>query len=118
MLEAMTVARQSALSGTLAQAIEQAAGTVERGGALAQAMADAGLCDEVGRRLMAAAERNGGFHLAAQVVSKLHGERFELFVERVTRIVEPLLLFAVTLVVGLIVIVMYQPVFDMATQLH
>lgn len=66
---------------------------------------------------MAAAERNGDFHLAADVVSRLHGERFELFVERLTRIVEPLLLLAVALLVGGIVILMYMPVFDMATQL-
>ena len=66
---------------------------------------------------MGAAERNGEFYLAADVVSRMHGERFELFVERLTRIVEPLLLLAVALLVGGIVILMYMPVFDMATQL-
>lgn len=117
MTEAMRVAGQSALSPHLKQGLEQVLGQVERGGSVSQALAQAGLCDEVGRRLMAAAERNGDFHLAADVVSRLHGERFELFVERVTRIVEPLLLLAVALVVGGIVIMMYMPVFDMATQL-
>jgi general secretion pathway protein F len=48
----------------------------------------------------------------------MHGERFELFVERVTRIVEPVLLLLVALIVGSIVVMMYLPVFDMATRLR
>ena len=48
---------------------------VERGGSISQAFSDALLCDEVGRRLMAAAERNGDFFLAAEVVAQIHGRR-------------------------------------------
>lgn len=118
MTEAMAVACQSALSPHLKMALEQALGKIEHGGLVSQALAECHLCDEVGRRLMAAAERNGDFHLAADVVSRLHGERFELFVERATRIVEPLLLLAVALMVGTIVVMMYLPVFDMATNLR
>jgi general secretion pathway protein F len=118
MTDAMAVASQSALSPELKTALAQALGQIERGGLVSQALAQASLCDEVGRRLMAAAERNGDFHLAADVVSRIHGERFELFVERTTRIVEPLLLLAVALMVGTIVVMMYLPVFDMATSLR
>jgi general secretion pathway protein F len=118
MTDAMAVASQSALSPELKSGLAQALGQIERGGLVSQALAQASLCDEVGRRLMAAAERNGDFHLAADVVSRIHGERFELFVERTTRIVEPLLLLAVALMVGTIVVMMYLPVFDMATSLR
>lgn len=117
LVEALQIASRSALSARLREALDQARGKIERGESVSQALASHGLCDEIGRRLMAAAERNGNFHLAADVVSKLHGERFELFVERLTRIVEPVLLLIVALVVGGIVIMMYLPVFDMATQL-
>lgn len=118
MTEALQVASRSALDARLTVALQQALQRIEQGGAVAQALADARLCDEVGRRLMAAAERNGDFHLAADVVSRLHRERFELFVERLTRIVEPVLLMAVALMVGGIVVMMYLPVFDMATRLR
>ena len=118
MTEALQVASRSALDARLTLALQQALQRIEQGGAVAQALADARLCDEVGRRLMAAAERNGDFHLAADVVSRLHRERFELFVERLTRIVEPVLLMAVALMVGGIVVMMYLPVFDMATRLR
>jgi general secretion pathway protein F len=118
MTQAMTVAGQSALSPHMRTALSQALEKIEQGSAVAQSMVDAGLCNEVDRRLMAAAERNGDFYLAADVVSKMHSERFELFIERVTRIVEPVLLLAVALIVGGIVIMMYLPVFDMATRLR
>lgn len=118
MTQAMQVAGQSALSAHLRQALLQARTQIEQGSSVAQSMADAGLCDDVDRRLMAAAERNGDFYIAADVVSRMHGERFELFVERVTRIVEPVLLLLVALIVGSIVVMMYLPVFDMATRLR
>lgn len=118
MTEALAVASRSALDARLTAALGKALARIEQGGAVAQSLADAQLCDEVGRRLMAAAERNGNFHLAADVVSRMHGERFELFVERLTRIVEPVLLMAVALMVGSIVVMMYLPVFDMATRLR
>lgn len=117
MTDAMAVTGRSALSDLLQTSLQQARHRIEQGGSVAQSLADANLCDEVGRRLMAAAERNGDFHVAADVVSRLHGERFELFVERATRIVEPLLLMGVALMVGTIVVMMYLPVFDMATRL-
>jgi general secretion pathway protein F len=118
MTEAMTIAGQSALSPHLRSALSLAHQKVTAGEPVAASLHGAGLCDEVDRRLMAAAERNGDFHLAADVVSRMHGERFELFVERMTRIVEPLLLLGVALLVGTIVVMMYLPVFDMATRMR
>lgn len=118
MTEAMAVASRSALDARMSEALGQALSRIEQGAPVAQSLMDAHLCDEVGRRLMAAAERNGDFHRAADVVSRLHAERFELFIERVTRVVEPVLLMAVALMVGTIVVMMYLPVFDMATRLR
>lgn len=118
MTEALAVASRSALDARWTAALREALARIEQGSAVAHSLADTGLCDEVGRRLMAAAERNGDFHLAADVVSRMHGERFELFMERLTRIVEPVLLMAVALLVGGIVVMMYLPVFDMATRLR
>ncbi|MBN9409206.1 MAG: type II secretion system F family protein [Burkholderiales bacterium] len=115
MTEALTVAGQSALSTQLRAGLARVLGRIEQGGLVSQALHEAGLADEVGRRLMAAAERNGEFHVAAAVVSQMHAERFEIFVERMTRVVEPLLLMVVAVGVGGIVVMMYLPVFDMAT---
>lgn len=101
----------------LQSALQDAKRRIERGESVSTAMAGHGLCDEVGRRLMAAAERNGDFYVVADALSLMHSQRFELFIERLTRVVEPVLLLGVALMVGAIVIMMYMPVFDMATQL-
>lgn len=116
--EALRVALTSALSRRVSASLEQVASTVDRGKPVAEALAGAGLCDEVGRRLLAAGERNGQFARVAEAVAELHADRFERFIERLTRIVEPVLLFAVSLMVGGIVLVMYMPVIDLATQLR
>lgn len=118
MTEAMSVAGQSALSKKINLSLKQALTKIEQGALVSQSLSDAQLCDEVGRRLMAAAERNGAFHVAADVVSNIHRERFELFVERMTRIIEPVLLMAVALLVGTIVVMMYLPIFDMTTRVR
>ena len=52
-----------------------------------------------------------------QTIADRHAQRFVTFVERATRIVEPLLLLLVALVVGGIVVMMYMPIFDMANGL-
>ncbi|MES2481405.1 MAG: type II secretion system F family protein, partial [Pseudomonadota bacterium] len=116
--QALGLARDCALADELRRSADMALAAIVRGRAASQALSESGLCDEVGRRLLAAAERSGQFHLAAETVSRLHGERFERFVERATRIVEPVLLMAVALLVGAIVVALYLPVFDMATRLR
>lgn len=118
MTQAMAIAGEAAMQTDLRAGLGLARQKVEEGALVSSALASQGLCTEVDRRLMSAAERNGDFHLAAEVVAQLHGERFELFVERVTRVVEPVLLLLVAMLVGSVVVAMYLPVFDMATQLR
>ncbi|HET9645621.1 MAG TPA: type II secretion system F family protein, partial [Burkholderiaceae bacterium] len=79
---------------------------------------DAGLTDTVTRRLLAVGERTGNFERVLQTIAERHASRFTTFIERATRVVEPLLLLVVALVVGGIVVMMYMPVFDVATSLH
>ncbi|MBX3660717.1 MAG: type II secretion system F family protein [Ramlibacter sp.] len=117
-VEAINVASSAALSPRLSAAVSNAGQKITRGGSVAEALYSEKLCDEVGHRLMAAAERNGDFYLAANVVSDIHSQRFELFVDRLTRVVEPVLLMLVAVMVGSIVVAMYLPVFDMATRLR
>lgn len=118
MMDALEVASKSALSATIASKLSKARDQIEGGSGVSQCLAAQGLCDEIGRRLMAAAERNGNFHLAVDAVSRMHGERFEVFVERMTRVVEPVLLLTVAVLVGVIVVLMYLPVFDLGMQLR
>ena len=89
-----------------------------RGQRVSAAFAEAGLTDTVSQRLLAVGERTGNFDSVLQTVADRHAATFTTFVERATRIVEPVLLMLVALVVGGIVVAMYMPVFDIASSVR
>jgi general secretion pathway protein F len=89
-----------------------------RGQRVSTALGDAGLTDTVSRRLLAVGERTGNFDRVLQTIAQRHAMNFSTFVERATRVVEPLLLLSVALFVGGIVIMMYMPIFDIASSIR
>lgn len=91
---------------------------VERGVSVSRACAAAGLTDEVTVRLLRAAERGGDFPAVLQAVAGRHATAFEIFVERATRVVEPVLLLGVALLVGGMVVLLYMPIFDIASSIR
>lgn len=91
---------------------------VEKGRSVAAAMSAAGLTDPIADRLLRAGERGGDFGSVLGSLAARHAQAFETFVERTTRIVEPLLLLFVALIVGSIVLALYMPIFDMASSIR
>ncbi|WP_457356460.1 type II secretion system F family protein [Roseateles sp. P5_D6] len=81
-------------------------------------LSSAGLTDEVTTRLLAVGERTGNFDQILQVIASRHSSNFSLFVERATRVVEPVMLFLVSVLVGSVVLLMYMPVFDIASTIR
>ena len=98
--------------------IEAAGVALARGVRVSSAFSEAGLTDTVAARLLAVGERTGNFDRVLQTIAERHAGQFATFVERATRIVEPLLLLLVALVVGGVVIMMYMPVFDIASSIN
>ena len=98
--------------------IASAGAALSRGVRVSTALGDAGLTDTVAARLLAVGERTGNFDRVLQTIAERHAAQFTTFVERATRIIEPILLLLVALVVGGIVIMMYMPVFDIASSLN
>jgi general secretion pathway protein F len=89
-----------------------------RGQRVSTAFSDAGLTDAVTQRLLAVGERTGNFDRVLNTIAERHAGQFTTFIERATRIVEPVLLLFVALVVGGIVVMMYMPVFDIASSIR
>ena len=112
--ESLTVCEGMGLGVKTGQGITLARDELARGRSVATAFADAGLTDTVSERLLAVGERSGSFDAVLQTIADRHASAFATFVERATRIVEPLLLLIVALVVGGIVVMMYMPIFDIA----
>lgn len=109
---------RNALSERIADGARSARDALARGQRVSTAFSDAGLTDTVTQRLLAVGERSGNFDRVLQTIAERHAGNFSVFVERATRIVEPLLLLLVALVVGGIVVMMYMPVFDIASSIR
>ena len=112
--EALAVCEGMGLGPAAARNVARARGEMMRGRSVSAAFGDAGLTDAVSERLLAVGERSGGFDAVLQTIADRHAASFSTFVERATRIVEPLLLLIVALMVGGIVVMMYMPIFDIA----
>ena len=106
------------LGERLRDGVQSAQHALARGQSVSSAFADAGLTDTVTQRLLAVGERTGNFDRVLQTIAERHAGNFTTFIERATRIVEPVLLMLVALIVGGIVVMMYMPVFDIASSIH
>lgn len=102
----------------LSHGITRAQTGLAQGQRVSKAFGDAGLTDTVTQRLLAVGERTGNFDRVLQTIAERHASQFSTFVERATRVVEPVLLMTVALAVGGIVVMMYMPVFDIASSIH
>ncbi len=118
LVEALRVCESLRLGAGLDPLLASSRAAIERGSAASQAMAGEGLVDNVGERLLRVGERSGQFEQVLQTLADRHADAFATFVQRATRLVEPLLLLIVAVMVGGIVIMMYMPVFDIANGLH
>jgi general secretion pathway protein F len=103
------------LGGRLTQQLERARAGIERGERVSASFSEAGLTDETSRRLLLVAERTGAMTEILAVIGERHADRFQLIVTRAVRLAEPVLLLLVATLVGGLVLLMYLPIFEMAS---
>lgn len=115
--EAMAMCERLALGKGFSRRLAQARQAIVQGKPVAISLADAGLTEPTTERLLTVGERTGGFDAVLQTIANRHAEQFATFMERTTRIVEPLMLLLVALMVGGIVVLMYMPIFDIASSI-
>lgn len=99
-----------AVAKQLAQAIKQ----IGEGITMSEAMEQNGLTTPVAARMLRVGERSGQMGEMMERIAAFYDEEIARWVEWVTRLFEPLLMLFIGVVIGLIVILMYMPVFDLA----
>lgn len=112
--EALAECRRWSPGTRMAEGIGTALASLRQGRPVSASLSAGQLTDTVALRLLAVAERSGGFDRVLQAIADRHAQRFGHYLDRVSRLVEPLLLLGVALFVGALVVLMYMPVFDMA----
>lgn len=110
---ALVMARET-LFGEQRAALDAATRQVQAGDSLSSAFSAHGLSAPVAHRFLRVGERSGNLGEMLIRSASYYDAELARWVERFTRVFEPLLMVAIGLVVGLIVVLLYMPIFDLA----
>ena len=116
-LTAMAMAR-GLLGSAAAQGLEQATGRVGEGLPLSDALEVGQLVTPVSLRLLRAGEQSGNLGEMLERCADFHDQEIGRWVEWFVKLFEPLLMTFIGLLIGLIVILMYMPIFELASSIH
>jgi general secretion pathway protein F len=87
---------------------------IEEGQPMSVAFGAAGLATPVASRMMAVGERSGDMGRMFGEIARFHDDEIARFIDVFTRAFEPILMAVLGLVVGLVVVLMYMPIFELA----
>lgn len=102
------------LQPQLRSGMEAAARSIREGGSISETFHREGLTTPVALRLLRAGERGGGMGEMMEHTAAFYDEEIGRWVEWATRLFEPLLMVFIGLIIGVIVVLMYMPIFDLA----
>jgi general secretion pathway protein F len=88
--------------------------SVCEGQSLAQAMEQNGLTTPVAARMLRVGERSGNMGEMMERIASFCDEELARWVAIMTKLIEPVLMTVIGLVIGLIVVLMYFPIFQLA----
>lgn len=98
--------------------LDRALAQASAGAPLAAAMYQENLLDNLGLRVLRVAEQTGALDVALDRLADIHDNRLARQLERVGRLIEPIVMLGIGLVVGGIVVLMYLPIFQLASSLQ
>ncbi|QBF26666.1 type II secretion system F family protein [Pseudomonas tructae] len=116
-LTAMAMAR-GLLGAASALRLEQACERVKEGLSLSAALEAGQLVTPVSLRLLRAGEQSGNLGQMMERSADFYDEEISRWIEWFVRLFEPLLMTFIGLLIGLIVILMYMPIFELASSIH
>jgi general secretion pathway protein F len=105
---------QATLPASMSEDLGRAIGNVSEGKPMSETMADCGLSTEVAQRLLAAGESSGKLDEMMERIADFYDQEMRSWIDTASRVVEPLLMVALGLVIGVIVLMLYAPIFDLA----
>lgn len=99
-------------------ALSQLREDIAAGYAFSDSLEGRGLSTPVALRLLRVGERSGQLGLMLGRTAAFYDEETARWIERFTKAFEPILMAAIGIVIGLIVILLYMPIFDLAGSLQ
>lgn len=117
LLTAMEMAR-NLLGATSRPRLDQACRLIREGRALSDALECNRLATPVSLRLLRAGEQSGNLGEMMERTADFYDEELGRWVDWFMRLFEPLLMTGIGLLIGVIVILMYIPIFELASSIH
>lgn len=102
------------LTEALKPAMTKAGQEIRAGAAFSEAMEHNGLTTPIAYRLLRVGEHSGDMPEMLERIALFYEEQLTRWVEWFTRLFEPLLMAAIGIVIGLIVVFLYMPIFELA----
>lgn len=106
------------LAANLRAHLQRASVLVEEGRSLSSALTAVGLATPVATRMLAVGERSGRMGDMMDRIARFYDDETARFVDAFTRVFEPLLMTVLGLAVGMVVVLMYMPIFELAGSLR
>jgi general secretion pathway protein F len=116
-LRAFEMSRQL-LSYEDQQALDIARAQISEGKPIGPALAQAGIADTVSLRMLEVAQRTGKLAEVLGRIATFQEVALGRAIDMAAKLVEPILMVVIGLVIGGIVVLMYMPIFDLATSLQ
>lgn len=95
--------------------LERGVAQMREGAGISAALASCGLSDVVAESMLAVAERSGALSEMLDRIADYYERSLQRNIDITTRLVEPLLMIVFGAVIGGIVVLMYLPIFDLAS---
>jgi general secretion pathway protein F len=106
------------LSAGLKDSLERARQAVEQGLPLSRAFGDNGLTTPVAVRMLRVGERSGRMAEMLERIGTFYDEEIARWVDLTSRMLEPLLMVVIGIVIGGVVLLMYMPIFELASSVQ
>ena len=116
-LKALAMCRELVAPSDVAR-LDLALAAASTGTRLARALSDSGLIDTLGWRVLRVAEETGQLQATLDRLADMHDALLERGLDRLGRLIEPVLMLTIGTVVGGIVVLMYVPIFQLASSIR
>jgi general secretion pathway protein F len=102
------------LAAHLRPQLNRARQLIEQGQSMSAALAATSLATPVATRMMLVGERSGEMGEMMARIARFHDDQIARYVDWFTRAFEPILMAVLGIAVGLVVVLMYMPIFELA----
>jgi general secretion pathway protein F len=94
--------------------MQQASAAIQEGQPISMAMDQAGLTTPVALRMLRVGERSGKIGDMMERIAAFYDEELSRWIDWFTRLFEPILMLFIGLVIGVVVLLLYMPIFELA----